>query len=131
MRIFRDKEGIGYIHIADVGKDRITLVTPYNVIKNSERDRFDAPMEGDAHDFLSSDDVTREQVDLYLKKMSWLKADVKELEERKAMREAQEVWEEMPLKQRTEKFFAAWKKASPSVQEEVKLIFGNLGIDLG
>jgi hypothetical protein len=127
VRIFWDKEGRGYIHIADVGDDRVTLVTPYNIIDNFDRNRFDGPVEGDEHDFLSSGDVTREQVGLYRKKMLWMKTDAEKMEKRKARREAQEALEGMTNKQRKIVFSTALNRASPSVLEEVKLI---LGVDL-
>jgi hypothetical protein len=124
VRIFWDKERIGYIHIADVGDDRVKLITPYNIIKNFNRNRFDGPVEGDVHDFLSSGDVTRGQVVRYREKMLWMKTDAEQIEKRKATREAQEAWEGMTVKQRIEKFSTALNKASPAVQEEVKLVFG-------
>ena len=111
MIIFKNKRGKGNIHIADVGRNKVRLITQEKVIKTFERDKFDAPVEGDAHDFLSSGDVTREQADLYWQKMSSMEADAKEKEKRKANREREEAWEKMTWVQRFEKFL---KEAPPS-----------------
>jgi hypothetical protein len=127
IELFRNKRTKKYfIRVADVGKDKVNLIDPNSKIITLERDIFDEPVEGDARDFLSSGDVTREQVDLYREKILSMEADTKAAEKRKA----QEAWEEMTNKQREIIFSTAWKKASPSVQEEVKLILGNLGVDL-
>ena len=130
MVIFINNKGQAYPHIHDVGEDQVRLLTPDCIFKTLERDKFVEQMEGDAHDFLSSGLVTRMQVERYREKLLSMEAEAKELEERKATRETQEAWEEMTYKQVKKIISTAWKEASLAEQEELKLVFWNLGVDL-
>jgi hypothetical protein len=126
MVIFINRKGKGFIFFELLEKRRALLVTPWNLIKPLGVDKFVKRAEGNACDFLSSGLVTEKQVETYKEKILSMEAEAQEREERKA----QEAWEGMTGKQLEIVLSTAWKKLSPSKQEEVNLILGNFGVEL-